>query len=315
MKKNLPVVVGIDFTQCSRFALSIALRVAAMAKSDLHAVHVVDRSVVSSVRDAYPGKQAGLTEALISDALSEWREFVRRLPLADGKTFEAVVGERVTAFLDAAKAREAGLVVIGAYGSRPAPQGTGTVASACVRKSDADVLLVRDTRPGPIQTVVAAVDFSETSQRALRRAAQFATMDAAHLVVYHHWELRSENFLRRSWRNEAAPGQRAETENLLRRRLIEFSRPVLAEFPRVAADWETECLDGHRGGIVSFARDVGADLVVLGTRGHTNLRYSLLGSTAEKTLQETRCSVLAVKPQRVEPQPKSDISSERVVPA
>jgi nucleotide-binding universal stress UspA family protein len=41
---------------------------------------------------------------------------------------------------------------------------------------------------------------------------------------------------------------------------------------------------------------MGADLIVLGTRGHTNLRDVLLGSTAERALSESTCSILAVKP-------------------
>ena len=45
-----------------------------------------------------------------------------------------------------------------------------------------------------------------------------------------------------------------------------------------------------------YAAKAGADLIVLGTRGKTNLRDILLGSTAERVLAESRCSVLAVKP-------------------
>jgi nucleotide-binding universal stress UspA family protein len=41
---------------------------------------------------------------------------------------------------------------------------------------------------------------------------------------------------------------------------------------------------------------LGAELVVMGTRGRTNLRDMLLGSTAERTIAEARCSVLAVRP-------------------
>ena len=49
-------------------------------------------------------------------------------------------------------------------------------------------------------------------------------------------------------------------------------------------------------GICEYAKERAADLVVIGTHGHTNLRYMLLGSTAEKVLREVHCSVLAVKP-------------------
>ena len=39
-----------------------------------------------------------------------------------------------------------------------------------------------------------------------------------------------------------------------------------------------------------------ADLVVLGNKGSTNLRYVLLGSTVERLLREVPCSVLVARP-------------------
>lgn len=53
---------------------------------------------------------------------------------------------------------------------------------------------------------------------------------------------------------------------------------------------------GHRSGIVDHAQEVRADLIVLGTRGRTNLRDVVQGTTAEKVLRESSCWVLAVKP-------------------
>jgi nucleotide-binding universal stress UspA family protein len=41
---------------------------------------------------------------------------------------------------------------------------------------------------------------------------------------------------------------------------------------------------------------VGADLIAIGTRGRTNLRDVVLGSTAEKLLRDSPCAVWASKP-------------------
>ena len=41
---------------------------------------------------------------------------------------------------------------------------------------------------------------------------------------------------------------------------------------------------------------VNADLVAVGTRGQSNLRDVVLGSTAEKILRDSVCAVLAAKP-------------------
>ena len=86
----------------------------------------------------------------------------------------------------------------------------------------------------------------------------------------------------------------------LERRLAEFCRPALdaagAHGP-LRTRFAVYDYNGHRSGIVEYASKVQADLIVLGTRGRTNLRDLLLGSTAEKALEESKCSILAVKPE------------------
>jgi len=47
--------------------------------------------------------------------------------------------------------------------------------------------------------------------------------------------------------------------------------------------------------ILDVARETGADLIVMGTRGLTGLKHVLLGSVAERTLRLAPCSVLTVK--------------------
>ena len=48
--------------------------------------------------------------------------------------------------------------------------------------------------------------------------------------------------------------------------------------------------------LLDYARRKGIDLVVVGTLGKTNLRYALLGSTAERVVRDSPCSVLAIPP-------------------
>ncbi len=214
---------------------------------------------------------------------------------AAGMSIEVSIENRIVGILRRAREQKADLLVYGAFGDRRPEVGIGTVASACVRKSMTDVLLVRDTQPGAFTTVVAAVDFSETSARALARAAQFAAQDGAELHVLHVF---SAPWHRLHYR---APARLAD---LICRSSIETDSSSFAEAARRVSDAHpglrvrTSCFEhkGHRSGIVEYAEGASADLIVLGTRGRTNLRDILLGSTAEKALAESHCSVLAVKP-------------------
>jgi nucleotide-binding universal stress UspA family protein len=48
-------------------------------------------------------------------------------------------------------------------------------------------------------------------------------------------------------------------------------------------------------GIAESAAEVGADLIVMGTRGLTGFKHVLLGSVAERTVRTAPCPVLTVK--------------------
>jgi nucleotide-binding universal stress UspA family protein len=49
--------------------------------------------------------------------------------------------------------------------------------------------------------------------------------------------------------------------------------------------------------ISSFAREIGADLIVVTTHGYTGLKHVLLGSTAELVVRHAPCPVLILRQQ------------------
>jgi nucleotide-binding universal stress UspA family protein len=46
--------------------------------------------------------------------------------------------------------------------------------------------------------------------------------------------------------------------------------------------------------IVDYAKDVGADLIVMGTHGRTGLAHFIIGSVAERVVRMAPCPVLTV---------------------
>jgi nucleotide-binding universal stress UspA family protein len=95
---------------------------------------------------------------------------------------------------------------------------------------------------------------------------------------------------------EADPHFQQQYRAGLERRLVAFAGTLGDRVSSLKPTFEVADCGGHRSGIVDAAARVHADLIVLGTRGRSTLRDILLGSTAEKVLRESRCSVLAVRP-------------------
>jgi nucleotide-binding universal stress UspA family protein len=68
------------------------------------------------------------------------------------------------------------------------------------------------------------------------------------------------------------------------------------KYPGLGAHAKVFPYSGHRPGVLEFAALLNADLVAVGTRGQSNLRDLVVGSTAEKVLRDGVCGVLAAKP-------------------
>jgi len=307
------IVVGTDFTPCSAVALGQAIRIAAWSGgaggggAKVHVVHVIDTTVVIELETALSEFQQGIRDGLTKDAEKAWADFAKGIPGAGGAAglpIEVSINNRIVGILRRAREDKADLIVMGAFGHRTPDVGMGTVATACVRKSMTDVLLVRDTRPemgnAPFKTIVAAVDFSPTSLRAVERAALFAAKDEAELHLLHVFAAPWHQLHYRAPTPLTLTHEQKQYRDGLERRLAEFCRPALEPYGTLRTKTAVYDFNGHRSGIVEYAGKAGADLIVLGTRGRTNLRDLLLGSTAEKALAESKCSLLAVKPEGFE---------------
>ncbi len=142
-----------------------------------------------------------------------------------------------------------------------------------------------------IKRILVPVDFSPDSRNALQYAADLAAVFRAGIVTLHVVEpvYVAEPYL----------GVAPEVGILLDEQ-VRNAKAVLA---RLATDLKKK---GQRirtmvtAGppallIVDVAKDVRADLIVMGTHGRTGLAHLLIGSVAEKVVRTAQCPVLTVR--------------------
>jgi len=283
MQSLASIVVGLDFSECSRVALGHARRVASWAGAEVHPVHVVDAPVDEMCEAAtLTVMQRGIREGLVEDARRRWDAFVEVTPGASDLRLDVCVAHRLVGIRQYLDHHKADLLVLGAFGEERPNVGVGTLASACIRSVPTDVLIVRDNYRGSFRTVVVGIDFSATCQRALEAAALVAHGEGAKLYAAHVVPARLETYAR--LRTEPGPDLNA------------FVNETTCKYPGLEVHAKIFPYSGHRSGVLEFAALVNADVVAVGTRGRSNLRDVVLGSTAEKTLRDSVCAVLAVKP-------------------
>jgi nucleotide-binding universal stress UspA family protein len=179
------------------------------------------------------------------------------------------------------------LVVTGAIGETGLWRVVlGGVAESLLRHAHTSVLLARP-RAGAVLRILVAVDFSEPSLEALQVAAEVARRRKIELVVVHALPLGLM----------LPPGPvLPDAIETLRTRTRRDLEELVAKLGVPAQALLVEELPGT--GIPRVAESRNADMVVVGTIGHSRLRRLLLGSVAEMVVRRSPCSVLAVRAER-----------------
>ena len=143
--------------------------------------------------------------------------------------------------------------------------------------------------PFQIGKILVPIDFSECSKKALQYALPFARQCHASIwllnvvrLVYPTGELGTM----------APPLSEAEATESSRAALDQLVRSAIGEkvptavLVRVGLPAEE---------IILAARELGMDLIIISTHGHTGLKHVLLGSTAEQVVRRAPCPVLTVR--------------------
>ena len=185
-----------------------------------------------------------------------------------------------------ARRRGCDLLVVGAHG-RHWMSGSflGSTAETLVRVAQIPVLLVKNPPRGPYRRVVLAVDTSPIAAQAVRTGDSL-TPHAAHIVL-HVSVVVGETLLRIHGANEE---QLAE----LRKVSIEQARVIIE---RLASEVGAPAVieSGRpQTRLPELLRRHHADLVAVGTGGHSALGYALLGSVAQHVMRDTLTDVLVV---------------------
>lgn len=296
MRPLKSILVGVDFTPGCKGALREGIRIAKAYGASLYVLHVIDTQISVQFESALTAMQESIRDGLIKDAQTAWAQFAADVTDAQCVHFQATIEHRVSGLADGAREKLADLIVLGMNSSGHPDVGIGTVATSCVRHCPADVLLVRPDHAGTFDRIVVGIDFSPTSMIALERALQLVAPGTGQLLVVHVFEGPWTRLHYRAPTVPSDPRTIAQVRSELSRQLEAFVAAVAKSIRGVKMTHHVEESSGHRSGLMEFADREGADLVCLGTRGHSNLRDFMLGSTAEKVLMQSRCSVLAVKP-------------------
>ena len=136
------------------------------------------------------------------------------------------------------------------------------------------------------RNVVVPFDFSDLSVRTLKKSLEMVG-DETLLRVIHVVEHPSTFDYGVSWESMSDETFEARVNEAFVRRLKQFG-----DFPKL----DLTIVVGNPGPqIAAFAQDVGAELIVMASKGRSGFERFLLGSVAEKVLRMAACPVLVLR--------------------
>jgi nucleotide-binding universal stress UspA family protein len=286
------IVVGVDGSEHGRRALRWAQREAELHAHELTALlawGLFDQLHVGGAgsfdpdygpADAAAALTATITNTLGPDAAAAIRPVV-------------VCDLPARALLDAA--RGADLLVVGPRGRGGLRElMLGSVSQACLHHASCPVVIVRPSEepaaPEAAATderIVAGVDGSENSARALRWAVDDARVRGASVAAVHAWHAPySMSFA-------AAALDLSAFEDAARRLLDQMVDAAEAESPGVSVE---RVLVAGSATDALLGAAAGAALVVVGGRGVGGFRGLLLGSVSQQLAHHAPCPVVVVRP-------------------
>lgn len=200
-------------------------------------------------------------------------------------TVESHLGAPVAAIVDLSRRFEVSVVGSRGLGGFKGML-LGSVSTGVVANALSSVVVVRgeeDAPVGPDAPVVVGVDPSEAGQLALAEAFATADRRGCPLVAVHAWYTPGSRM---------TAEQAAELGTSVAADLDAQIAPLAGRYPNVEVEAVTY---RDRATAALLARAQSAQLVVVGTRGRSELKGVLLGSTSRALVQHAPCPVMVVR--------------------
>ena len=286
------ILLATDGSREAELAAKSTLGLAQQTGSELHVVHVlalpIDTQDPSSfepeVRRQLEERARARVDELVGGIEADGGEAVGSHPR---------VGRPDAEIIDQAEQIGAGLIVMGSRGRGGIRRALlGSVSDSVVRHAHCPVMVVRGGATEFPNKILLATDGSEEARLAATTAADVAERTGSELHVVHVGEVRP--VYPPAWHGYVARYEEHQEE--AQRLLEEQVQQVKAVGAKVA--------ESHLGmgrpdeEIVVLAQEIGAGLIVTGSRGQGGIRRALMGSVSDSVVRHAHCPVLVVRPER-----------------
>jgi nucleotide-binding universal stress UspA family protein len=284
------VLVPVDFSPTAQYAVDFAVSLARRFRARLTLLHVVEDA--SALSYSFPGKGGEAVKERSADAFERLSAMLSPEDQDDLDLQILIRSGNIEAELLAAiRANLESIVVMGIHHHGLVRRVLiGSVTQDMLRKLPVPVLTVScDTKQRTLSRVLFATDLTESSQDGFEFALDLVRMLGAHLMVVHAIEPVPLSL----------GGGMPMLDTLAERQLLhKVARRKLEELEKEGAREQVMMTSQISEGvaaeeILEAAEDWDSDLIILTIQDKGLIERSLLGSTAERVVRDSRVPVLS----------------------
>lgn len=276
MKK---IIVPIDFSEHSEYALKVAAKLAKKYNAEVLALHMLEMSDV--MLTASDGLQYEKAAYFFKLSEQKFETFLKKDYLKDVKVTPIIKHFKVFSEVnDVAQKNDADLIVMGSHGSSGFKEFfVGSNTERVVRNAEIPVLVVKNKLEDiNFESVVFACDFSEESIKPYKNVIKmFEKMNSKIYMVYVN-----------------LPNERFKTSVEIEKIVVNFFTKAEGNLDKIndvhyVSDYTVE------EGVINFALKVGADIIAIPTHGKKGLAHFLEGSIGEDVANHANLPVITFK--------------------
>ena len=299
------ILLATDGSEEAASATRAAAELSEDTGSEVHVCYVLPTEAEVVGRHFYSEEiRESVIEQAERDARSFLEEQAQRVSSEGGKVAETHlrVGRPEKEIVKLAGVLEARTIVIGSRGLGAVGRALmGSVSDSVVRHAHCPVMVVRGEPVVFPTRILLATDGSEEAELAARTAADLAEKTGSELHVVHVFGIAPvgppvypEDTDLQGVEHEAEVEERQRTSEQRAREVLEAEVEKLRSAESMVA--QAHLLEGRVAPeVVALAEEIGAGLIVMGSRGRGGIRRALMGSVSDSVVSHAHCPVLVVR--------------------
>lgn len=273
------IIVPIDFSEHSEYALEAAVTLAKGNGAEIIALHMLEMS--DSVLNSTDAEQQQKAVFFLKLAEKRFSEFLDKPYLKDAKVTPLVKHFKVFSEVnDVAKDQKADLIVMGSHGTSGLSEiFIGSNTEKVVRHAEIPVLVLKQRFDNTnLKDVVFASDFSTESVAVYQKAVKlFQALNTKLHLLYVN-----------------LPSDRFRSTNEIDQTVSNFLMKAEGNLDKLSqinfvSDYTVE------KGVLNFANRIGADLIAVATHGRTGIAHFFEGSISEDIANHAVLPVMTFK--------------------